>query len=116
MWLLQGNTTNDKQLPQTVRQQESEIAQSNTAGSSKEVSAINEGFIESTNKIKSQQSSSSTEGNNIPPQNIEKLWIEEEFDKPKPQVIKKTVKKGSTSVDDGMKKDLEAMKKLSESN
>ena len=111
-----GNTTNDKQLPQTVRQQESEILQSNTAGSSKEVSAINEGFVESTNKIKSQQSSSSAEGNNIPPQNTEKSWIEEEFDKPKPQVIKKTVNKGSTSTDEGMKKDLEAMKKLSESN
>jgi hypothetical protein len=95
---------------------ESGIAQSNTAGSSKEVSAINEGFVESTNKIKSQQSSSSAEGNNIPPQNTEKSWIEEEFDKPKPQVIKKTVNKGSTSTDKGMKKDLEAMKKLSEGN
>ena len=111
-----GNTTNDKQLPQTVRQQESEILQSNTAGSSKEVSAINEGFVESTNKIKSQQSSSSAEGNNIPPQNTEKSWIEEEFDKPKPQVIKKTVNKGSTTTDEGMKKDLGAMKKLTENN
>jgi hypothetical protein len=110
-----GNTTNDKQLTQNVKQ-ESEIAQSNTAGSSKEVSAINEGFVESTNKIKSQQSSLSAEGNNIPPQNIEKSWIEEEFDKPKPQVIKKTVNKGSTSIDEGMKKDLEAMKKLTENN
>ena len=110
-----GDTTNDKQLPQTMRQ-ESGIAQSNTAGSSKEVSAINEGFVESTNKIKSQQSSLSTERNNIPPQNIEKSWIEEEFDKPKPQVIKKTVNKGSTSIDEGMKKDLEAMKKLTENN
>ena len=96
--------------------QESEIAQSNTAGSSKEVSTINEGFVESTNKIKSQQSSSSAEVNNIPPQNTEKSWIEEEFDKPKPQVIKKTVNKGSTSTDEGMKKDLEAMKKLTENN
>ena len=110
-----GNTTNDKQLPQTMRH-ESGIAQSNTAGSSKEVSAINEGFVESTNKIKSQQSSSPAEGNNIPPQNTEKSWIEEEFDKPKPQVIKKTVNKGSTSIDEGMKKDLEAMKKLTENN
>ena len=99
-----------------MRQQESEILQSNTAGSSKEVSAINEGFVESTNKIKSQQSSSSIEVNNIPPQNTEKSWIEEEFDKPKPQVIKKTVNKGSTSTDEGMKKDLEAMKKLNENN
>ena len=49
-------------------------------------------------------------------QNTEKSWIEEEFDKPKPQVIKKTVNKGSTSTDEGMKKDLEAMKKLSENN
>jgi conjugal transfer mating pair stabilization protein TraG len=111
-----GNTTNDKQLPQTVRQQESEILQSNTAGSSKEVSAINEGFVESANKIKSKQSSSSAEGNNIPPQNTEKSWIEEEFDKPKPQIITKTVSKGSTSIDEGMKKDLKAMKKLTENN
>jgi conjugal transfer mating pair stabilization protein TraG len=110
-----GDTTNDKQLPQTMRQ-ESGIAQSNTAGSSKEVSAINEGFVESTNKIKSQQSSLSTERNNIPSQNIEKSWIEEEFDKPKPQIITKTVSKGSTSIDEGMKKDLEAMKKLTENN
>jgi conjugal transfer mating pair stabilization protein TraG len=110
-----GNTTNDKQLPQTMRQ-DSGIAQSNTAGSSKEVSTTNEGFVESTNKIKSQQSSSSTEGNNITPQNTEKSWIDEEFDKPKPQIITKTVSKGSTSTDEGMKKDLEAMKKLTENN
>ena len=110
-----GDTTNDKNLPQTARQ-DSGIAQSNTAGSSKEVSTTNEGFVESTNKIKSQQSSSSAEVNNIPPQNTEKSWIEEEFDKPKPQVIKKTVNKGSMSTDEGMKKDLEAMKKLTENN
>ena len=110
-----GDATNDKHLPQTMRK-ESGVAQSNTAGSSKEVSTINEGFVESTNKIKSQQSSSSAEVNNIPPQNTEKSWIEEEFDKPKPQVIKKTVNKGSTSTDEDMKKDLEAMKKLSENN
>jgi hypothetical protein len=46
----------------------------------------------------------------------EKSWIEEELDKPKPQVIKKTVNKGSTSTDEDMKKDLEAMKKLNENN
>ena len=62
-----------------------------------------------------QQLSSPAEVSNNTPQNAEKSWIEEELDKPKPQVITKTVK-GSTSTDESMKKDLEEMKKLNENN
>jgi conjugal transfer mating pair stabilization protein TraG len=68
-----------------------------------------------TKQAEPQQLSSPAEVSNNTPQNTEKSWIEEELDKPKPQVITKTVK-GSTSTDESMKKDLEEMKKLNENN